>query len=160
MTNENININYVTGDATKPFGLDNKLILHICNDVNGWGAGFVNAISKRWTLPEKTYRGLFKQNNKEILGTIQKVSVEEDIAVVNMIAQHGFSKPGFPAIRYDALRQCLEKVRDDIGIDSNQTSIHMPRIGCGLAGGKWEIVEEIIKIVFNNTSYKIYVYDL
>lgn len=34
----------------------------------------------------------------------------------------------------------------------------MPRIGCGLAGGDWSIVEKILNNVFDDRT--IYVYDL
>ena len=54
------------------------------------------------------------------------------------IKQHG----GQPPIRYDALRTCLAKVARK-ALETN-ASVHMPRIGCGLAGGKWEAVEPIM----------------
>ncbi|MFJ9320094.1 macro domain-containing protein [Streptomyces globisporus] len=31
----------VRGDATAPQGKGVKLILHVCNDLGGWGKGFV-----------------------------------------------------------------------------------------------------------------------
>ena len=39
-------INYLKGDATNPEISGNKIIAHICNDVGGWGKGFVVAVSK------------------------------------------------------------------------------------------------------------------
>jgi O-acetyl-ADP-ribose deacetylase (regulator of RNase III) len=39
---------YMTGDATAPVGEGQKLIVHVCNDIGAWGAGFVLALSKRW----------------------------------------------------------------------------------------------------------------
>ena len=44
-------IAYTTGDATAPEGDGPKIIVHVCNDVGGWGRGFVMAISKRWPEP-------------------------------------------------------------------------------------------------------------
>ena len=41
-------IEYLKGDATSPVKEGNKIILHICNDIGGWGKGFVMAISKKW----------------------------------------------------------------------------------------------------------------
>jgi len=38
-------------------------------------------------------------------------------------------------------------------------SIHMPQIGCGLAGGKWEKIEAIIEDILLKQSINIYVYD-
>jgi len=49
-------IHYLIGDATKPDVAGNKIIAHICNDVGGWGKGFVLAISKSWPEPERKYR--------------------------------------------------------------------------------------------------------
>lgn len=40
-------ITYLKGDATNPQSEENKIIAHICNDIGGWGKGFVVAISKR-----------------------------------------------------------------------------------------------------------------
>src|SRR5947207_11902994 len=51
-----MNINYIVGDATQPVGERPKIIVHVCNDIGGWGRGFVTAISKRWPEPEKRYR--------------------------------------------------------------------------------------------------------
>ena len=53
-------IEFMTGDATKPVGDGPKIIVHICNDIGGWGKGFVLAISKRWQEPEAAYRGWHK----------------------------------------------------------------------------------------------------
>jgi hypothetical protein len=35
----------------------------------------------------------------------------------------------------------------------------MPRIGCALAGGKWEKIEVIIEDVLLKQNHNIYVYD-
>ena len=39
-------INYLKGDATQPHSQGTKIIVHVCNDLGGWGKGFVLAISK------------------------------------------------------------------------------------------------------------------
>jgi O-acetyl-ADP-ribose deacetylase (regulator of RNase III) len=146
---------YLNGDACRPRGDGKKIICHICNNKGKWGAGFVLALSKRWSEPEALYR---EQNVQDLhLGNVQVVEVEPGLLVANMIAQHDTcSGPsGLPPIRYGALRVALATVNDlayRIG-----ATLHMPRIGCGLAGGKWEDVEEIIRDVM---SVNVYVYDL
>lgn len=40
-------IKIITGDATRPIEDDPKIIVQVCNEIGGWGAGFVLAISKR-----------------------------------------------------------------------------------------------------------------
>ncbi len=38
-----MNINYITGDATRPAGPGPHIIVHVCNDIGEWGRGFVVA---------------------------------------------------------------------------------------------------------------------
>jgi O-acetyl-ADP-ribose deacetylase (regulator of RNase III) len=156
-------IHYVAGDATHPQGLGHKIIVHICNDIGRWGKGFVLALSKRWKEPEKIYRQWYtspKDGNVMELGKIQPVSLPDDITVINMIAQKGiYRAQGIAPIRYEAVRTCLNKVCQYASrIEDKPVSIHMPRIGCGLAGGQWEKIEKII----NDTliDLDVHVYDL
>jgi hypothetical protein len=37
--------------------------------------------------------------------------------------------------------------------------VHLPRIGCGLAGGKWEKVEPLIEKTFLTQEIPVFVYD-
>jgi O-acetyl-ADP-ribose deacetylase (regulator of RNase III) len=140
------NITFIKGDATSPQGKGTKMICHICNDIRGWGKGFVLAISRRWEQPEEAYRGWHKEraNNDFALGAVQFVKVEPFIWIANMVAQHGIkSGSQGPPIRYEAVAKCLTKVAEKATeIDA---SIHMPRIGCGLAGGKWPKIEPLIE---------------
>jgi O-acetyl-ADP-ribose deacetylase (regulator of RNase III) len=141
-------LKFVDGDATNPV-TSPFCIIHICNNVGGWGAGFVLAISKKWKEPEREYRKLKKWK----LGEVQWVSIDGNF-VVNMIAQDGFmnSENKIP-LDYDALDKCLEKVYKDI--PPNYT-VHLPRMGTGLAGGKWEKVQELIQ---KHMKVNSYVYD-
>ena len=149
-------LNYIKGDCTSPVGEGTKIIVHVCNDIGAWGAGFTGALSKKWKEPEEAYRSI---NVRDLtLGSVTIVQVQDDIWVANMIAQHGtISKPlsEGPPIRYAAVRAALANVNDVAY--KTQATIHMPRIGCGLAGGKWEEIEKIIKDVM---SVNFYVYDL
>ena len=151
-------IRYVKGDATKPLGDGEKYIVHICNDIGGWGAGFVLALSNRWEGPEEMYRKWYGYGYIFELGRIQRVKVEDDITVINMIDQHrtGYTK-GEPPIRYNALHTCLCKVGR--AANDSGASVHMPRIGCGLAGGQWDIVEKIIKETLTDNGIEVTVYD-
>lgn len=156
-------ITYVVGDATNPQVPGNKVIVHVCNDEGGWGRGFVLSLSKRWPQPEATYRQWFKERDSEDLewppfelGSVVFVPVAPDTHVANMIAQHGTRWTHEPPIRYGALEECLRDV-EMWARDNDHASVHMPRIGCGLAGGKWNEVEAIINRVFIDTE--VFVYD-
>jgi O-acetyl-ADP-ribose deacetylase (regulator of RNase III) len=144
-------IKYLKGDATSPRARGCKVIAHICNDLGGWGKGFVLAISRRWRDPEAAYRAWHRDraNNDFALGAVQFVQVETKLWVANMIGQRGLRESAKgPPIRYDAVAACLAKVGAKAG--ELRASVHMPRIGCGLAGGKWEHIEPIILAEVSN----------
>ena len=150
-------INYVVGDATRPAGSGMKIIAHCCNDIGAWGAGFVLAISRRWRRPQQCFS---ESGGITPLGGVQFVEVEPDIIVANIIGQHGcgFDEKGMPPIRYDAVAKGLEAVAHLA--KSMGCSVHMPRIGCGLAGGEWPIVEKIIIDALCAVDVPVFVYDL
>lgn len=153
-----IDIHYVVGDATVPQGTGNKIICHICNDQGGWGAGFVLALSKKWTEPEEHYRKDMK-NHKLRLGDVQMITVEKDILVANLIAQHGYrSKKNPVPVSYVSLSECLGEVAK--WASSLLASVHMPRIGCGLGGGDWNLIEKIIQEELCSKGIPVFVYDL
>ncbi len=153
-------IRYIQGDATQPQAKGNRVIAHICNDLGGWGKGFVVAISKRWPEPEAEYRAWHKSRSKNDfgLGAVQLVQVEPFIWVANMVAQRGM-KTGSngPPIRYEAVRTCLRKLATEAR--RLEASIHMPRIGCGLAGGRWDQIEPIIHEELVSQGLAVTVYD-
>jgi O-acetyl-ADP-ribose deacetylase (regulator of RNase III) len=152
------NIQYVFGDATRPSTLGNKIIVHICNDRGGWGKGFVMAISARWPQPEDAYRRWFQERANFELGAVSFVQVEPEIWIANMIGQQGIrEKNGVPPIRYEAVRTGLGKVA--IKGKELDASVHMPRIGCGLAGGNWSEIEPIIVETLCNEGIEVTVYD-
>jgi O-acetyl-ADP-ribose deacetylase (regulator of RNase III) len=151
---------YIKGDATCPQAKGVKLICHICNDSGGWGKGFVLAISRRWEQPEHGYRAWYggRADNDFGLGAVQFVQVEPYIWVANMVAQHGTQAGSQgPPIRYEAVAECLEKVAAKA--TELQASLHMPRIGCGLAGGDWSRIEPLIVESLCRRGLSVTVYD-
>jgi O-acetyl-ADP-ribose deacetylase (regulator of RNase III) len=156
-----MSIDYVIGDATNPVGSGPKMIVHVCNDIGGWGRGFVVAISKRWPEPEQRYHS-WHRGEEAIpfaLGEVQFVQVADAVWVANLIGQRDVrTVAGIPPVRYDAIRKGLQRVAEQarrLG-----ASVHMPRIGCGLAGGKWEEVGRIVEDELTNKGVLVAVYDL
>lgn len=118
-----------------------------------------------------------------VLGNTTFVAVEKNIVVANMVAQQGFGQGSVPVpLRYGPLRRCLADlaryclgerhggtdrhpaVRDSDRIGGDRTgvpvSVHMPRIGCGLAGGSWNMVAPIIEQTLCAYGIEVTVYDL
>lgn len=153
-------IHYVTGDATTPQGEGAKVIIHVCNDVGGWGKGFVLALSRRWPQPEASYRRWHREGDDSPfeLGQVQFVQVEPMLWVANLIGQHGVRpSDGRPPIRYEAIRAGLSRVAEFAS--KNSATVHMPRIGCGLAGGNWDEVEPLIREALIAAGVAVTVYD-
>jgi O-acetyl-ADP-ribose deacetylase (regulator of RNase III) len=154
-------IRYIKGDATSPQAKGVKVVAHVCNDLGGWGKGFVLAISDRWPEPEKAYRAWYRERaqNDFGLGAVQYVQVEPYIWVANMVAQRGVkpSRKNGPPLRYEALDRCLAALAEK-ALDLGAT-VHLPRIGCGLAGGKWPQVEPLITRNLTEKGVEVTVYD-
>jgi len=150
----------IKGDATSPQAKGPKIVAHVCNDLGGWGKGFVLAVSKRWPEPERAYREWHRgrAGNDFGLGAVQLVQVKADTWVANMVGQRG-TRTGSngPPVRYDAIGRCL------VALTEHATrlgaSVHMPRIGCGLAGGKWDVIGPMIEEVLCAAGVAVIVYD-
>ncbi|WP_329459135.1 macro domain-containing protein [Streptomyces sp. NBC_01497] len=154
-------VRYVEGDATAPVASGPRIIAHVCNDVGGWGAGFVVALSRRGPEPEAAYRTWYRgrATNDFRLGAVQLVPVQVDMWVANMIGQHGLRRAGGrPPVRYEAIEEALGRLAEHalrLG-----ASVHMPRIGCGLAGGEWSRVEPLLRAGLGERGVPVTVYDL
>jgi O-acetyl-ADP-ribose deacetylase (regulator of RNase III) len=153
-------ITYLKGDATCPQAKGVKIICHVCNDIGGWGKGFVLAISRRWAQPEAEYRKWHAADKDSgfALGRVQFVQVEPYIWVANMVGQRGIKRGSSgPPIRYDAVAESLQQVA--VKARELGASVHMPRIGCGLAGGEWSQVEPLIEQHLVGAGIPVTVYD-
>ncbi|WFB11291.1 macro domain-containing protein [Streptomyces sp. LX-29] len=155
-------IAYARGDATSPHEPGTKIIAHVCNDAGRWGAGFVMAISRRWPQPEAAYRHWHRgrADNDFALGAVQLVQTQDDLWVANMIGQHGIRRHTMAEapVRYEAVDQALKMLSRHASVMA--ASIHMPRIGCGLAGGRWEKIEPLIAQRLTEQGTPVTVYDL
>ena len=158
-------ITYVTGDATDPQGDGLKVIVHCCNNLGVWGAGFVMALSRKWERPEAEYKNWAVSYGadkfRRMLGSTLLVPVEEDIIVANLVGQDGVGRgqDGKPPVRYKAIHHGLthpQTFRDQRG----EISVHAPRMGCGLAGGEWSRIEEILTVTLTDQGIPVTVYDL
>ncbi|GAB7045022.1 macro domain-containing protein [Catenuloplanes indicus] len=162
-------LNYVEGDATDPVGDGPRIIAHVCNDIGAWGRGIVRVISRRWPEPEREFRRWHGEPTFR-LGAVQLVPVAPELWVANMVGQHGIAtrrglrtESGYeadagPPVRYEAIRECLTTLAAHARTE--HASVHMPRIGCGLAGGTWAEIEPRIRETLCAQDVPTVVYDL
>jgi O-acetyl-ADP-ribose deacetylase (regulator of RNase III) len=159
-------LKYIEGDATDPVS-DTKynIIVHVVNDEGVMGAGIARTIREKWPHVYSKYVSLFKSPAKDratAQGQIQIVRADGDLFVCNLFGQSGIGPfYGLPAVRYGAIEEGLLRLNHRIATANDKTSVslHMPRIGCGLAGGSWAKVQDVIERVFEDSDIPITVYD-
>lgn len=104
---------------------------------------------------------MFRQDSKtglNELGFVTFVPVGRRLFVANIYGQNGIGT-NRQRVVYDALRHGL---RDVAGFTHGfePVSVHMPRIGCGLAGGSWPEVERIVIDELCMSGVRVCVYGL
>ena len=146
-------ITYHNGDILKS-GAD-----YICHQVNCrgvMGAGLVLQLRKAYPQLYEDYRKLCNILGPNLLG---KTSVYVDYnlksknylatRIVNMFAQDGYGRNKV-CTNYEAFESCVRDVikvadRNNYDIFYNPVIAIPYKIGCGLAGGDWNIIENIIR---------------
>lgn len=154
---DNGTISYIEGNALTKYSDKNIIIMHCCNNLMAWGAGFSGELSKKWPITKSTF---LKHSN--VLGAVSFVQVESTIYVANIVGQNGYGYDGKKYVDYSALQTAFLTIVTLINNSAflrNNIVIQCPRIGCGLAGGKWEEIEPLLSI-FTNAGIDVIVCDL
>jgi hypothetical protein len=136
----------VVGDATRPEGDGPKVLVHVCDDLGLWGAGFAKAVSKRWKGPERDYRAACKAGELK-LGVARFVEAEPGLTVASLVARRGVRRV---QLRPEALREALGAAARYAR--EKKASVHMPRIE------RWKDVERILRDTLR--GLRVTVYDL
>lgn len=126
--------------------LDAKgIIVHGCNAQGAFGSGVAGQIRRKWPEAHNAYSeaiAFWKACNHLPLGRITQCDVEDGVKVVHAITQEFYGYDGRMYVDYQAVRECFQMINyyyRDSGVP-----INFPKIGCGLAGGDWDIVSKII----------------
>ena len=123
--------------------IKNGIICHQVNAMGKMGAGLALDIRKKWPIVYKDYMIAYNEGNLK-LGNVIFTKIEKcNIIIASCVGQKFYGKKGKHTI-YRAVEKYLEKV--EIKSKELQLPVHLPyKIGCGLAGGNWKIVERMIK---------------
>ena len=142
-------------DTTAP------VIIHQTNCCKGFGSGVAKAIRDKWPLVAEKHMLACQVNEElgkptsELLGKIQAVSVDKNKVVINMYAQDHFGYDGARYTSYDALDDCLNKVKKYC-IEHKFNRIALPYKMSSVRGGaNWEVVQALIKANFEDTDIEI-----
>lgn len=122
------------------------------------GAGLALAIRKKYPeVYDKYMIACNTVNPEDLLGKVQKVITYDNKIIINMFSQLNYGR-GSVQTDYEAMRKCLYKIY--LYAKLNKLTVAIPyNIGCGLAGGTWAKVLNIIDKTFKDKSiiklYKI-----
>lgn len=127
---------------------DIDFIAHGVNCQGKMGSGVAKAISDLYPEVKAGYLNFFQtklpltlEGGKDFLGTVQTVITSDKKRVFNCFTQEYYGYDGQLYVSYKAIREVFEILAEHYSV------IAIPRIGCGLAGGNWDIVKEIINEV-------------
>lgn len=152
-------IEIVSGDLLD--ALDNRdvdVIGHIVNCQGVMGSGIAKSIKERYPAVYEEYKAFYNDvgNSRRLLGRSQECYISESPidsrSVFNLHAQldYGTYKR---QLNYGALGSCLFQMEQD----TKGAVVGFPYLlGCGLAGGDWNIVLEMIEFYFKDHTVKIY----
>ena len=160
-------IEYCNGDILDS-GAD--LICHQVNCQGAFGRGMAGAIRQRFPEVEKTYKKMTRQwvekengDTSRLLGRVSAQPVEQEgrwFLIANLYGQDDYGKKGLYT-DYAALEQAMTEIRGVLDVREKHETVAFPyKIGCGSAGGDWEIVEEMIRRVFGDYDGTVQIWKL
>jgi O-acetyl-ADP-ribose deacetylase (regulator of RNase III) len=144
-------IKYEVGNITD---VKQGYIVHGVNCQRAMNSGVAKAIRDTYPKVYDDYMEYLKEyGDYDPLGTVNFVEVSQLLVVANAFTQNFYGKDGKRYVSYDAVEKCFSKINREIMSDPMQLyedagifyhHIHIPKIGAGLGGGNWKIIESII----------------
>lgn len=109
---------------------------------------------------KEMYPGAFAQYSHDIisngfsLGDISVYSaIPNELYIVSAITQEFYGRePNTRYVSYDAIDRCFARVFELA--DHSGLSVHIPKIGAGLAQGNWGIISTIIHTIQGDVTVK------
>lgn len=133
----------------------------ICHQVNCQGAmnsGVARQVREKYPWVYGQYKCLCDTYNAldiELLGSYQRVFIDECRSIINIFGQDKFGYDGRCYTNYDMLKWCLEEIAYDLE-NKNIHTIAIPyKMACHRGGGDWNVVYKMIEEVFTDSSYEV-----
>lgn len=137
----------------------------ICQQVNcqgAYGAGLAKQIADKYPDTKKEYVDFCNgKTSEKLLGEVL-ISKTDDFYIAHLFGQNYYGNYGPYKERlgrqtiYSALECSLRKLKN---MYPNKSYGFPYMMGCGLAGGKWSVVRNMIGDIFQNQEVVIYKYD-
>lgn len=145
-----LTIQFIKGDA---LSVPCDMVCHQTNCLGVMGGGIALQVKKQYPFVYEQYAKKCKEE-KALLGTSQLICcVAEGKIIANLFGQNGIGNVGCQT-DYEAFRTAYESALVKLYNHNKPASelvVAVPyKIGCGLAGGDWNIVQNIL---INTTKY-------
>lgn len=147
-------LTHVVGDLAEAIDADDEenavVIAHVVSDsAHAWGRYGVAGVLAR-VVPDarSAFRSWSIANADNLtLGNVHSVTVPasngRQVTVASLVAQAGYGPSTGPRLSYVALAATLDQLAD-VAVAVGGT-VHMPRIGSGQGGGRWDLIEAAIE---------------
>ena len=156
--------------------VDKGVIVHSVNCIGAVG-GLAGAIARKWPKNAEKYKEYVQHRKSSImlLGSVFEVNVAHNVVVANLFGQYGIGT-GKQQTEYAALISAFKRIANTLFVGNDReekdygnpfglveapialTDIYIPyKIGCGLGGADWNIVQQIIEKTFEKSENNIYI---
>jgi O-acetyl-ADP-ribose deacetylase (regulator of RNase III) len=145
-------LDYRNSNPDKP-----TVIAHSANNKGVMGSGVARAIMAdpiRGKSVYADYMEAFKLTGLQLGMVIYTPASDGQFSVLTIIGQDGYGYDGKKYVDYNALKKAFKEINKA----QLFTELAMPKIGAGLGGGDWAVIEKIIKEELTNK--KVIVYEL
>lgn len=129
---------------------DELHLVHGCNAQGVMGSGVARAIRDQYPQAYQDYRSAY-QDGKVLLGNIISSAQKDGRVVHNAITQEFYGRDGKTYVSYWAIAETFSKLES-----YNLGQIALPKIGAGLGGGDWRVIEAIIENCLVRTEATVY----
>lgn len=143
-------VKYVKGDL---FATDLDIIAHGCNCQGAMGSGVANIVRQRYSKAYHAYLDLYDDEGLH-LGDVQFVLQSDGKYIANCMTQDRYLPRTRCHADYNAIGICMHTLKEFA--QKKGLSVAIPKIGAGLAGGDWNLIEKILNEVFSDYDVTVY----
>lgn len=166
-----ISVPIINGDVIAAWcNLDINVLIHQANCLNVMGGGIAGKLARLFPDLLKADRDYpIAVGDKERLGRFSYWQDARGCMIFNAYGQFGFARHKYFTgknlfgTNYKALETALTDIAEllDSAPNAEHISVGIPyKIGCGLGGGDWAVVYEIINRVFAGKKIEAFVFKL
>jgi O-acetyl-ADP-ribose deacetylase (regulator of RNase III) len=153
-------IQYVRGDAARPFGDGPRIVAHVVNNRGRrWGGGgFARDLMNQFPHSADEYASWAAIRDHRRLGAMHLSQADDRTWIASLVAQAGYGHSNGPRLRLSALRTsllALATAGQRLG-----ANVHVPMLGTGQGGMPWRPIRDLLLEELADRGVAVVVYVL